>query len=281
MDATLTVDTSPFSQVDRRFFYVLFASMFVHALAATWLARQPYVATEEDTSEVRPFAPVTLPPLLAIPKTFPAVKLAPQAPRAGGPKKAPGGPQNGGARPSALSGLLAGALDDLKGKTDVDAALSGAKAGHVDTSTLAVRRERGPQETQAIGPITTNTPGSDGVGIGEHVDAPALKPVIDDVIIDEVPDPTAFMRFINARKSALASCYEMELKRNRSLKGRITVQLTVATDGRAREVDVDPGSLGSRAVAECIQALVRRWTFPVKPGEELPLQFPVLFSPAQ
>jgi hypothetical protein len=52
-------------------------------------------------------------------------------------------------------------------------------------------------------------------------------------------------------------------------------------DGRARELDIEPGTLQSPAVAECVQALVRRWTLPAKLDDELPLQFPVLFTPAQ
>ena len=76
MDATLTVDTSPFSQVDRRFFAVLFGSMLLHAMAATWVARQPHVVTEEPGFQERPRERVTLPPLVKIPKSFPPLLSA-------------------------------------------------------------------------------------------------------------------------------------------------------------------------------------------------------------
>jgi hypothetical protein len=270
MDATLTVDTSPISQLDRRFFAVLLASMLVHAIAAAWVARQPHVAVVEEPYVERPRERVTLPPLLPIPKSFPPPAL---------PKKSGGPPGNsGGSKPPALGALLGSAVAELTSREDARSALEGARAGHVDTTAIAVRRETGPGAVQAIAPITTNV---QSVGIGEHHDA-VVRPVVEPIVIDDPPptDPEVFLRYINSRRPALAACYESELKRNRSLKGRITVQLTVATDGRARAVEVDPGSLGSRAVTDCIEALVRRWTFPTRPDDEVPLQFPVLFSPA-
>src|SRR5262249_34614567 len=150
-------------------------------------------------------------------------------PSAPGPKKTPPGGGSGG--PS-LSGLLAGAVGELKGDDhEAEAALFGAQKGPLDTSVLASRRERGHNEAQAIGPIVTN--GSQQVGIGDHVDAPA-RGKVEDITIDdppEMPDIEKFMRFINARRTALAACYERELKYDRGLRGKVTVHLTVAPDG--------------------------------------------------
>ena len=274
MDATLTVDTSVFSQVDRRFFAVLFGSMLLHGVAAGWVARQPHVVVEEPPYVERPRDRVTLPPLVKIPKSFPEPS-----------QKPPGGP--GGKKPSGsgpgLGALLATAIDDLKGPAgDVEAALEGVQRGPLDTTLLASRRERGPNEAQAIGPIVTTGVGA--VGLGEHQGVGPPRGRVEDVVIEELPelpDPQVFLRFINARRSALAACYERELKRHPSLSGKVSVELTVTPDGRAREVRVEPGSLQSAAVAECIETLVRRWVFPVKPDDEVPLQFPVLFHPAR
>lgn len=275
MDATLTVDTSPFSQLDKRFLHVLFASMCLHAFIAVWVARQPHVVSDEsyETAAVDRFLKA---PLLPIPKVFPPVKVA-QPP--GPPSRRPSG--NGGNRPGpALPGLLAGALDDLaKDRSDVGAALDGARRGNVDTTLLASRRERGPNEAEAIGPVTTD--GVRDVGIGTHVDRPA-RGLVDPVVLDDpqLPDPALYLRFINQHRAALAACYERELKYNRSLRGKLTVHLTVSGDGRAREVTVDDDSLQSSAVAECIQSAVRRWVFP-RAEDDVPLQFPVLFTPAR
>src|SRR4051812_12436551 len=118
MDATLrlSVDTSPFSQVDRRFFAVLLASMMVHALAATWVARQPHVS-EVDAYESAPVDRFLKAPLLPIPKNVPLVKLA-QAPSQKPPS--PGRPHSArgnGGQPAMLQGLVAGAIADFTGQS--------------------------------------------------------------------------------------------------------------------------------------------------------------------
>ncbi|MBL8949506.1 MAG: AgmX/PglI C-terminal domain-containing protein [Myxococcaceae bacterium] len=278
MDTTLTVDTSPFSQIDRRFLHVLFGSLLVHLTVAVWVNRQPHVASE-DPYERAPDR-FSRAPLLPIPKVFPPVKRQPPSSSPVPPGRRPSSPGPGRSSPN-LTGLLAAAVSDLnRGSGDTEAALFGAKQGPVDTSVLASRRERGPSEAQSVGPIVTN--GARDVRIGEHADVVVPRGKVQDIELDEpdeVPDASALLRFIRSRSAALTSCYERELKHNPTLKGRVTVHLTVTADGRAREVAVSADSLRSAEVAGCLEGVIRRWIFPVKPGDEVPLTFPVLFTP--
>lgn len=280
MDATLTVDTSPFSQIDRRFFAVLFGSLLLHAVAATWVARQPRVA-ETESYDVAPVDRFLKAPLLPIPKLPPLVKVVP--PQAGQTPKAPAprAPRPTGPGPAARPGLLGMAFGEVGEREDVRAALDGA-AGPVDTSLLAVPRREGAQRSPQT--IMLNTDGAKAVVLGEHTDAPARQGRVEDLVLEdtpELPNPQLLMQFIHARRSALVACYEAELKRHPQLRGRLVVHLVVSEQGRAREVEISDESLRSEAVSSCIAATVKRWVFPIKPDDELPLQFPVLFSPAQ
>jgi len=270
-EARLTVDTSPLSQIDKRFLHILFASLLAHLLIAMWVNHQPHVVAEEPVYTERPRERVTLPPLQKIPKSFPPLP----------PSKKPGKtPGPGGPGPS-LTGLVAAAIDDLKsGATENEEALRGATQGPLDTTLIASRRERGPAEVQNVGPVVTN--GVQTVAIGEHRDAAVGQGKVEDIVIDEpqeLPDPSQWMRYIKQRSTAITACYERELKHNPTLKGRVTVHFTVATDGRPREIDVSPDTLRSHEVTACIEGVIRRWIFPVKPAGDVPLQFPVLFTP--
>ncbi len=278
-DDRLTVDTSPLSQIDKRFLHILFASLLTHMLIAVWVNRQPHVVAE-DPYETVPDR-FTKAPLLPIPKVFPPVKAQPPSP-APPPGKRPNNPGPGRPSPN-LTGLLATALADFdKGVTASEkAALEGAQRGPLDTRLLGSRRERGPTELQSVGPVVTN--GARDVRLGEHADVGVPRGKVEDIEIEEVPevpDPQLFMRYITARKGAFTACYERELKHNPTLRGRVTVHFTVANDGRPHEIDVSPDTLRSSEVTGCMEGVIRRWLFPVKPDGEVPMQFPVLFTPA-
>src|SRR5687767_179191 len=110
-EARLTVDTSPLSQIDKRFLTVLLASMLAHALIATWVARQPHVVAD-DAYETVPDR-FSKAPLLPIPK-FPPPTIKAQLPPSP-PGNRPPGPGPGRPGPN-LTGLLAAAMSDLQGK---------------------------------------------------------------------------------------------------------------------------------------------------------------------
>jgi hypothetical protein len=170
-------------------------------------------------------------------------------------------------------------LEDLAGKDDPRDVINGAQLGHVDTTVLAVPRV-GAHHVETVGPLVTE--GVKDIGIGEpapshvHLD----PPTIDDPPPD-LPDPDKLQAFLRSHARALLYCYEAELKRQHGLRGKLIVHFTLTSLGRARDVETRNDSLGSPQVSACVRSTVGRWVFPVKPDDDVPIEFPVLFSSTQ
>jgi TonB family protein len=92
-------------------------------------------------------------------------------------------------------------------------------------------------------------------------------------------DRDALARYVKARLKAIQGCYERELKRNPSLKGKVLVRFSITPAGRAGSVSIEENSL-NEAVASCISSVIRGWVFPFKPSDEVPVAYPFVFSPA-
>jgi TonB family protein len=93
-------------------------------------------------------------------------------------------------------------------------------------------------------------------------------------------DRAALSRYIRDRLGAIRGCYERELKRNPGLKGKVVVRFNITPAGRAGDVRIEENTLGSPEVASCISGLMRSWIFPFKPPDEVPVQYPFLFTSA-
>jgi hypothetical protein len=78
----------------------------------------------------------------------------------------------------------------------------------------------------------------------------------------------------------MQSCYERELKRDPSLKGKIVVRFVIGISGRVDEVEIDENTMGSDEVANCIGTTIKVWTTPFKPESEVPVYYPFIFTPA-
>ena len=87
-------------------------------------------------------------------------------------------------------------------------------------------------------------------------------------------------RTIKRNSRALQACYENELKKDGSLQGTIRVQFTIALSGRVSSVSILKNTIGSRAVAKCISARVKRWRFSKPQGGEVSIAYPFVFTPA-
>ncbi|HEY0096344.1 MAG TPA: AgmX/PglI C-terminal domain-containing protein, partial [Archangium sp.] len=93
-------------------------------------------------------------------------------------------------------------------------------------------------------------------------------------------DREALARYIKSRLKAIQGCYEKELKRNPSLKGKVMVRFNILPSGRTGEIEIEENTLGNDAVASCIRTVVRGWMFPFKPDDEVPVAYPFVFTPA-
>jgi outer membrane biosynthesis protein TonB len=164
-------------------------------------------------------------------------------------------------------------------------ALSGAKGlSTADGDMVGARGGDGPRggktgEAVGIGKVGTeggtadNTGEKKAVNISGHV-TDAEPDVSGDV------DREGLARYVKARLKSIQSCYERELKRNSSLKGKIVVRFTIGSNGRTKEVEIDENKLGSDEVGNCIRTIIKTWTFPFKPESDVTLSYPFVFSPA-
>lgn len=98
--------------------------------------------------------------------------------------------------------------------------------------------------------------------------------------IDGELDPNAVSSVVRQNQLAIKACYEGELKRNPSLKGRIEVMILIDSLGRVAKVEVASNTMGNREVADCMQSRIRRWRFPKPKGGDVEVKYPFIFSPS-
>ena len=179
------------------------------------------------------------------------------------------------------SGALSDVLGSGTGSGDVAAALAGARGVSIATAdSVGARAGGGAGRTAGIGDVGTS--GGGKVALAGKGDArvtglvSTAPPEVDSADVDRA----ALSRYIRDRLGAIRSCYERELKRNPGLKGKVVVRFNITPAGRAGDVRIEENTLGSNEVASCIQGLMRSWIFPFKPPDEVPVQYPFLFTSA-
>lgn len=292
--------------MDKLFLGVLAASLAMHFFGATCIALQDKPVEREislDQLDDR-FAKVLIPKKIDEPKPVEeaAGSEAKEEPKAekkeakkADPKPAAGPSKADVQKKVASKGLLkilgsqgmgGGALDDVLGAggaTDnIGAALDGAGGVGVATSdALGANGIKGGGAGSVAGIGELGTAGGGDVGVGERKDVAVKGRVRDsqpDVDSSDV-DPQAVARYIKGRQKAIIICYEKELKRNPSLKGKVVVRFAITSSGRVGSVEILENSL-NEAVASCIRTYIRGWVFPFKPEDEVPVEYPFIFVPA-
>lgn len=93
-------------------------------------------------------------------------------------------------------------------------------------------------------------------------------------------DPSIVTRQIQARIAGIQRCYEAQLVRDPTLRGRLVISFTIGTDGRVSEVVVRENSVGSPAVAACVTDVISRFRFSPGPtGGSVTFAYPFVFAP--
>jgi len=179
-----------------------------------------------------------------------------------------------------------GAIEDVlaggNSGRDIASALLGAGGIQAATSdALAGGGRKGGASGSARGIGDLATEGGAG-GAGQFEAKRTVE--ITGRVIDQGPevesascDRNAISRFVKTRIKAIQSCYERELKRNPTMKGKIVVRFTIGSTGRVSDVEIDENSLGNEAVVACIKNTIRFWIFPIK-DNECPVAYPFLFQ---
>ncbi|XXF79795.1 AgmX/PglI C-terminal domain-containing protein [Myxococcaceae bacterium GXIMD 01537] len=188
-----------------------------------------------------------------------------------------------GAAGSGGGGAFADVLGGSTGGGDIAAALAGA--GGVGVATEASIGGTGPRgggsgSVAGIGEVGTSGGGSVDLGTKKEVQVQGrVKDFVPEVDSADV-DRDKLAQYVKARIKSLTSCYEKELKRNPSLKGKLVVRFTIKPTGRIGEVDIEENTLNNDAVGSCIRSYIRGWVLPFKPDDDVAVSYPFVFSPA-
>lgn len=303
--------------MDRMFFGVLAASLLIHfSGAAIIIGSKPPPEPELELAQLDDrFIKVMMPPKLEEPKkptqeTAQAAATEDKKPKASDEDKKPAESAGKPSTPEQAAvhraevakkvqgtGLLkilgaggkggGGAFEDVLGSgtggQDVAAALSGATGvGVQNQASIGSTGPRGSGTGSVAGIGSLGTSGGGKVDLGTKKEAEVSgnvasgTPEVDSADVDR----TKLAAFIKARLKAIQGCYEKELKRNPSLKGKVLVRFTIKSTGRVGDLDIEENTLGNDAVASCIRTVIRAWVFPFKPDDDVPVAYPFVFSPA-
>ena len=71
-------------------------------------------------------------------------------------------------------------------------------------------------------------------------------------------------------------CYERELKRDNTARGRIEVNLKITGAGRVNKVEITDGN-ASQELNTCLQGTIKKWIFPAS-GSEYEFGFPLILQ---
>lgn len=181
------------------------------------------------------------------------------------------------------SGAFADVLGGSTGGGEIAEALAGA--GGVGVATSEALGANGPKGGTAgnvagIGDLGTSGGGKVDLGTKKEVAVEGrVKDATPEVESSDV-DRDALARYVKARLKAIQNCYEKELKRNPSLKGKVVVRFSIKPTGRTGDIEIEENTLGNEAVGSCIRTVIRSWIFPFKPDDEVPVAYPFVFSPA-
>lgn len=296
------------SGFDRFFLLTLAISVGVHFTCGTGIILAPMPEERELELDELPdrFASLLIPQKPPEPVKQPEVaakgpeKAAPETPKVDKPagEKPAAAPRSPEAMEAARKrvanmGLVGainaggGSVADVLGSgnslsADFASALSGVTGVGVATADAVKGGPKGGGAGEVAGIGDLGTSGGGKVDLGGKADAEvrgrvsSAAPEVDSADVDR----GALTRYVKARLKAIQNCYERELKRNPSLKGKVLVRFTIGTNGRTSEIEIEENTLGNPAVGSCIQSLIRTWSFPFRPDSEVPVSYPFVFAPA-
>jgi TonB family protein len=73
-------------------------------------------------------------------------------------------------------------------------------------------------------------------------------------------DPSQIQTVVQQHSNSIQYCYQRELKRSPSLKGKIVVRFKVTPSGEVTDVEIVSSTLDNRRVEQCVVSRIRRWS---------------------
>ncbi len=166
-------------------------------------------------------------------------------------------------------GAVGGLGDAFSGIQGVDIADSGGASG---------TRGGGSGEGVGIGDLGTEGGGSVKTG-GKTETAVTGTAKTEAPEVDGELSEAQIASVMRRNLKALRSCYESALKRDRTLKGKITIRFEILENGRTSNIEFDD-KMGSSQVVSCIRTRAKSWRFPRPDGGSVFVAYPIVFTPS-
>lgn len=92
----------------------------------------------------------------------------------------------------------------------------------------------------------------------------------------------AIAKVVNDNKGAIRYCYESQLTRYPTLRGKVMVDFIIEPSGAVKTIKLPGNSLSNKSaaanVASCLMRMIRRWRFPKPKGGKVRVIYPFTFG---
>ena len=85
-------------------------------------------------------------------------------------------------------------------------------------------------------------------------------------------------RVVRANSAAIRYCYELEVQRQPTLRGRVEIQWRINLQGSVTSARVDSSTMHNAGVEGCMVRQIRRWRFDHPDGGEVVVTYPFIFG---
>ncbi|MDP8222710.1 MAG: AgmX/PglI C-terminal domain-containing protein [Candidatus Lernaella stagnicola] len=94
-------------------------------------------------------------------------------------------------------------------------------------------------------------------------------------------DAAKVRSYIRGRLGGVRHCYEMQLRVNPTLSGKVKVMFTIGSTGSVASCNVASNTMGNSLVASCVCRRVQRWRFPQPEEGSVTVSYTFIFTPAE
>lgn len=111
-------------------------------------------------------------------------------------------------------------------------------------------------------------------------DAAASRPTkIKEAPRGHFADEAKAKHVLTQNHGSLKGCYERALRRDPTLRGRVTLKLVIGTNGKVTKANVKGETLHDSTIKDCMELHARTMTFPEPQGGAVHLDVPFEFRP--
>ena len=131
--------------------------------------------------------------------------------------------------------------------------------------------------TLGLGGLGTVGHGSGRGGLRGRSAAPAVQASVP--AVSGAMDTDVVRRVVLRNLPSVRRCYELALRGDPTLSGRLGVRFTLGADGRVIAVTLTSDTLRDPSLRECIQRAITRWVFPAT-GSQITVSYPFNLTPS-